>query len=432
MSTIILILILCFLFLQTRVEASRGILLYFCIRMFIPPSARIFSFSFNTISLLIIILCLLLSLRNDYNICSLKEKSFVRYTLNFSLALFVLTLCTFIVPKTYQWGALIQMLGTEIFPSCLMLIYLRKKNDYRLFCRIVAQMSIFYALYSIYTYMTSSNPIYDFFNTSGEEGMDLIDYANGRMGLSGIAVGIYDDKIACSLVGLVLFMFLISCDKINATLRYGAAILCVVAVFLTTQRTGLMCAILFVAIMFLDKRNSNALRRYGIIGIIIGVIFLNFFSNQTIDNAIYSVLYLFDDNMQQKLGVGGSSMELRAFQYINGISYLGYTSLLQGAGFGFPQYYYHYIWNSELYGMDYRFAGFESFTLKILMNSGILGIVCWGIYLYKIYRKVLGKSIYNLAFILVYIFAIIMTDASASLYLFFMLLVLNFKNESLA
>ena len=400
--------------------------------MFIPPSARIFSFSFNTISLLIIILCLLLSLRNDYNICSLKEKSFVRYTLNFSLALFVLTLCTFIVPKTYQWGALIQMLGTEIFPSCLMLIYLRKKNDYRLFCRIVAQMSIFYALYSIYTYMTSSNPIYDFFNTSGEEGMDLIDYANGRMGLSGIAVGIYDDKIACSLVGLVLFMFLISCDKINATLRYGAAILCVVAVFLTTQRTGLMCAILFVAIMFLDKRNSNALRRYGIIGIIIGVIFLNFFSNQTIDNAIYSVLYLFDDNMQQKLGVGGSSMELRAFQYINGISYLGYTSLLQGAGFGFPQYYYHYIWNSELYGMDYRFAGFESFTLKILMNSGILGIVCWGIYLYKIYRKVLGKSIYNLAFILVYIFAIIMTDASASLYLFFMLLVLNFKNESLA
>ena len=208
--------------------------------------------------------------------------------------------------------------------------------------------------------------------------MDLIDYANGRMGLSGIAVGIYDDKIACSLVGLVLFMFLVSCDKIKDTLRYGAAVLCIIAVFLTTQRTGLLCAGLFVAIMFLDKRKSNALRKYALIGVIVGVVFLNFFSNKIIDNAIYSILYLFDDGMQQKLGVGGSSMELRAFQYYNGVMYLGKSSLLQGAGFGFPQYYYRFIWNSELYGMDFRFAGFESFTLKILMNSGIIGLLCWG------------------------------------------------------
>ena len=81
--------------------------------------------------------------------------------------------------------------------------------------------------------------------------------------------------------------------------------------------------------------------------------------------------------------------------------------------------------------MDYRFAGFESFTLKILMDSGIIGLLCWSVYFYKIYRKVLGNEIYNMAYISVYVFAIIMTDASASLYLFFMLLVLNFKNESL-
>lgn len=279
--------------------------------------------------------------------------------------------------------------------------------------------------------MTSANPIFNFFNTTGDEGTDLIDYANGRMGLSGIAVGIYDDKIACSLIGLVLFMFLVSCDKIKTSLRYGAAGFCIVAIFLTTQRTGLLCAALFIAIMLLDKRKSNALRKYALIGIIIGVVFLIFFSNKIIDDAIYSILYLFDDGMQQKLGVGGSSMELRAFQYYNGILYLGKSSLLQGAGFGFPQYYYRFIWNSELYGMDYRFAGFESFTLKILMNSGIIGILCWCVYFYKIYRKVIGKGIYNMAYISVYVFAIIMTDASASLYLFFILLVLNFKNESL-
>ena len=183
--------------------------------------------------------------------------------------------------------------------------------------------------------------------------------------------------------------------------------------------------------MFFDKRKNNALRKYALIGIIVGVVFLNFFSNKIIDNAIYSILYLFDDGMQQKLGVGGSSMELRAFQYYNGVLYLGNSSLLQGAGFGFPQYYYSFIRNSELYGMDYRFAGFESFTLKILMDSGIIGLLCWCVYFYKIYRKVLGNKIYNMAYISVYVFAIIMTDASASLYLFFMLLVLNFKNESL-
>ena len=81
--------------------------------------------------------------------------------------------------------------------------------------------------------------------------------------------------------------------------------------------------------------------------------------------------------------------------------------------------------------MDYRFAGFESFSLKILMSSGIVGLFAWTSFFMKVYKNFLSKNVYNFAFLVVYISAIIMTDASASFYLFFILLILNYKNDSL-
>lgn len=431
MSTVILIIVLIFLVLTTKKRPINGLFLYFCIRMVIPSTARVLMFSFNTIALVCLLICLLPSLKKRFYHCSTKDKLYVKYSIKLFLMLFALTLFAFMVPKGYQWSGLIQMLGTEFLPSILILIFLCDKKEYEKFCNLIAVMTLFYAIYSIYTYVFSVNPISDFFNTSDKEGMDLIDYANGRMGLTGIAVGIYDDKIACSLIGLLLFMFVIANDKINKILRYSAAVFTLVTIFLTTQRTGLLCSFLFIGIMVLDKRKNNVIRKYSLVGIVLIFIFLSFNSNKIIDNAIYSILYLFDDNMQQKLGVGGSSMELRAFQYLNGISYLGLSNLFQGAGISFPQYYYSYIWNAELYGMDYRFAGFESFSLKILMSSGIVGLFAWTSFFMKVYKNFLSKNVYNFAFLVVYISAIIMTDASASFYLFFILLILNYKNDSL-
>lgn len=110
-------------------------------------------------------------------------------------------------------------------------------------------------------------------------------------------------------------------------------------------------------------------------------------------------------------------------QFANGLNYLGLERLLQGEGYNFPSYYYQYIFRRDLYGIDPRFFGFESFLLQTMMSSGLIGVVVWSIGLFKIYKTLcLRKSLYDLAFFASYLLAIIMTDTSASFYLFFSLL----------
>lgn len=408
-----------------------GIVWYYIIRMCIPFTARVFSFSFNTISLVVLILCLYLNIRNCYSKCSIEDKTYIILVKKLFFISLALTCFAFVVPKGYQWSNLIQLFGTELMPSILIVIFLRKRSDYMFFCKIIAITALFATLYGIYTYITSSNPIFDYFNTSTIESVDLSEYATGRMGLSGIAVGIYDDKIAMQLVCLLLFMFIIVKKEIGNVLRYLSSFSCLVCLYLTTQRTGLLCIFLFGILFLFDKQNRKY-KKYVLSIFALGVLILLLLGNEKLDNTIYSILYLFDDNKQKSIGMEGSNSALRLMQLTNCIGYLDISSILQGAGYGFTGYYYTEIWNRAWYGIDFRFYGFESFIFKILMNSGFVGLFFWGKFFYQIVNKLnLCKEQYFYNFFLVYLVAICMTDTSVSLYLFFMLFIINYKQMSL-
>lgn len=422
MAQLILISILFVLIAYTLYKPVYGIMCYYIIRMIIPSTARVGSFSFNTISLGFLLLFLLPHLTKTYRHSDKTVKMYIRAVSIIGGGLFILTFFG-IIPLTFQWSSLLQMLLTEIMPSVLLILYLKEGKDYKTFCNLICIMAIFTALYGIYTYLTASNPIYKMFNNSEEEGYILEDYATGRLGLEGIAVGIYNDKIALSLISLLLFIFLINKNNINKILLTCSLALTFVDMFLTTQRTALFCVIIFFITIYFDKKNKLA-KRYFKFGILLLVVMIIFSNNSIIRNSLSSLIYLFDDNMQQKLGIGGSSTDLRMLQFINGFNYLGFDRLLQGLGYNFPSYYYKYIY----LGIDPRFLGFESFLLKTLMSSGLIGIGIWFIGLFKIYKSLhTAKDMYNIAFFISYILAVIMTDTSASFYLFFFLSVLNSK-----
>lgn len=431
LSSIFLVLLVVLLVWLTVKRPVWGIIWYYCIRMCIPFTARVFSFSFNTISLVILIVALYSTTRDNYRKCTIEEHTYMTLAKRLFVVSAILSCFAFVVPKNYQWSNLIQMFGTELIPSILIVIFLKKRRDYILFCKVIAITALFSSLYGIYTYSTSSNPIFDFFNTSTVESVDLVEYATGRMGLSGIAVGVYDDKIAMQLVCLLLFMFIIGKKEIGKVLRYSSSFCCLVCLYLTTQRTGLLCVVLFGFILLFDEQHSKY-KKYVLVAFALCVLFLMFSDNEKVDNAIYSILYLFDDNMQRNIGVEGSNSALRLMQFTNCIQYLGYSNILQGAGFGFTGYYYTEIWNKAWYGIDFRFYGFESFIFKILMNSGIIGLFFWGKFFYQIVHKLnLRKDLYFYNFSIVYLVAICMTDTSVSLYLFFMLFIVNYKQMSL-
>lgn len=431
LSSIFLILLIGGLVGLTLKRPILGIMWYYGIRMCIPFTARVFTFSFNTISLLVLIICLLPSFCHFYKKCLVEEIAYIQSIKKLFVVSAILTCFAFIVPKTYQWGSLLQMFGTELVPSILLMVFLRKQKDYVLFGKVVAIMALFASWYGIYTYSTSSNPIFDYFNTSTVEAVDLEEYATGRMGLSGIAVGIYDDKIAMQLVCLLLFMFIIVKKEIGKYLRYSSSISCLLCLYLTTQRTGLLCVVLFGILLIFDPQ-YRGYKKYILPISVIALLVVLLYGNKQVYNAIYSILYLFNDSMQKTIGVEGSNSALRLLQLTNCFEYLNLSNVLQGAGYGFTAYYYTEIWNREWYGIDFRFYGFESFIFKVLMNSGIIGLYCWGRFFWEIWKKLnINKTRYFTIFTLIYVIAICMTDASVSLYLFFMLFVVNYKKMSL-
>lgn len=98
---------------------------------------------------------------------------------------------------------------------------------------------------------------FELFSTSNKVVKDLEEYATGRMGLTGIAVGIYDDKIACSLICMLMSMFLYSAKLIPIKLRVISFCISVLALFLTTQRTGLLCLLLFIVVDYFQKSKKR-------------------------------------------------------------------------------------------------------------------------------------------------------------------------------
>lgn len=431
MVPIILIAFLLILAVCTWRKPVYGIMCYYVIRMVIPSVARISSFSFNTIALGILLLFLVPSFKKFYSAKDVLVTGYIKSVIFIVGGLFVLTLLGSI-PILYQWSALLQMFMTEILPSILLAIYLTKYKDYKLFCKVICMMAIFTSLYGIYTYAMVENPIFELFNNSGDEGYILEDYATGRLGVEGIAVGVYNDKIALSLILLLLFTFLSEKRFINKFLLSATLVLLFVTIFLTTQRTALFCVIIFLGIMLLDKDNKY-IRNITKLALVLVLIMLVFSNSNVVRDSFYSILYIFDDNMQQKLGIGGSSTDMRLLQFANGFDYLGLERLLQGEGYNFPAYYYTYIFRRDFWGIDPRFMGFESFLLKVLMSSGLIGIIIWFVGLFKIFKSLYPqKAIYDTAFFCSYILAILMTDTSASFYLFFFLLVLNSKRYLLS
>lgn len=290
MTSFILILFILLLAVCVIFRPTYGIMCYYVIRMIVPSVARVGSFSFNTISLGVLLFFLLPHLVKTYRQSEEMSKGYIKAMSIIGGGLLGLTFFG-AIPLSFQWSALIQMMMTEMMPSVLLILYLRRGKDYKIFCNVVCIMAIFTALYGIYTYITADNPIYTMLNNSGEEGYILEDYATGRLGLEGIAVGIYNDKIALSLISLLLFTFLINKNSVNKVLLTFALALTFIDIFLTTQRTALFCVIVFFVIMYFDKGNK-LIRKYFKWSVLLFAIMVVFSNNNIIRDSVYSLEFM--------------------------------------------------------------------------------------------------------------------------------------------
>lgn len=426
MSILIIAIILLIYFSIKKPEY--GLATYFVIRLCIPLSARFFFISFNTLSLVLLILLVIPTLIQRIINLSKIQKKFIKILGTLIGVLLLLCFLPTVVPLNFQLSKICQFIITELLPAVLVILLIRKQKEFEILCHAILWATLFTAIYGIFTFATQSNPLYLLFAVDESAVVDVSRLE--RAGISGYSTGIYNDAIFLSLISLLLFIFLFNKYFLPQKILGVTLILTLVDLFLTTKRSAFVCVIIFFLVLLYDPKYKKLIRKIFILGgafAIMGIIFIPQLDG--IRDMLLSSILFWDDNLQRELGTTGSSMEMRFNQFSN-VFFLIKDYILQGMGYNFAEYYYTEIFDSEIYGLDPDYLGFESYILKIATSSGLIGLCIWGITFFHFYiimqnRKSLKKYRYFQAFTITYLIAIIMTDSSGSLYLFLSFVALN-------
>lgn len=441
---IFIALIISILFVATLTKPSYGIMVYLVIRLCIPMSVRFMGFSLNTLALGVFIIVTLGRIVHMKNLASV-QKRYVRTVLNYvliTILLAIISSITAVVPIDVQIKNILQYAFTELMPSVVLVLFLYdstiekslyidktiyKVNYVILFC------AFFSTSYAIYTFFSLSNPIYEILATSGVE-LDNInsDVSRGGM-LEGTGVGILNNKISMSLTSLLFFTFFWGNKIIGRYSRILILILSAVSILLTSQRSAILCMLLFLTIELI--RGNHMWKRFMFFATIVSFLYLAvfFFFNQfnQLSNVFVAVLFIWNDSLQSELGVGGSSMSMRYEQLLAVIDIVD-VHILEGLGYGFHEYYYDVLKQGDSY-MAGKLLGFESILFHQYSNSGFIGIVALLKLYYNTLRMQFSKdadSLYYVIFTGSYFLAAIMTDISGTSYLYFLFIALMLINTN--
>lgn len=422
------------LILITLYKPAYGVMVYMIIRLCIPPSARIFNFSFNTLALAILIILIVVFHYPSLLHLGRIQKRYIKIIVTYILSIFALAIIssiTAIVPLDYQLSSLSQYTYTELLPSIVVMLIIVKIRDFKLLNYVILFCACFSACYAIFTFFSHSNPLVTIFAPTTNEMVMNAELSRRGM-LEGTGVGLMNNKISMSLIAMLFFIYFWGKNFINRHLINIVLVLSFIAVVLTSQRTAILCTLLFLAyVVIKEKKNTKRIFMFSAaIGIVVILASLYFKQFEQLKNVFMSVAYFWSDDMQSRLGIGGSTMDLRLRQFISVIEITG-MHIVEGLGYDFHHYFYFEKggMNSIVYS---NLAGFESIILSTLASSGVIGLFA----LFRMYYKNTALLIsinrhrdysYEIAFVITFLIAAIMTNYSGSSFLFFIFLVLNIK-----
>lgn len=431
-----MILLLFLLILLTVASIKKpiyGFMVYMAIRLCLPSSIRVSNFSYNTIAFLLMFILVAPYCIKRFRKVDVWQLRFVRILTRFVCGLFVLSIISAfigVVPWPYQLSKMMQMVYTELLPTIILVLILDKKYV-SLFNTVLACCAWFSLLYAFFTFVSQSNPLYEMFYSGEEEMLEAA--ANSRSGmLEGVAVGIYNNKISMSLISMLYFIYFFNKIQMGRLLVGGVVVLAFIITILTSQRSAILAEIIFIVYMLLKSKVD--IRKLLVSSLLIGgvIVFASIYFDQfkEFGKVLKATILVFNDKAQQDLGVGGSTMELRIQQFSSVFEFIK-SYLLQGMGYGFSAYFYEVIWDVKVYGLRDDVAGFESILLQILASSGIIGLYVWWKMFHRLRKTQISKCVKSLqkdyinAFMFAYLFAVVLTDASGSKYLFLLFCAMN-------
>lgn len=428
----ILFFLIIILFASTIIRPAYGLMVYSVIRLCIPHSARFLGFSLNSIVLAIIIVLSLPVMVKKIHSLEYIQKFFIKNNIQYlSVILFLIFVSsiTAVVPFAFQFSTFAQFIYTEVLPSILFMLFFLDKKDYKSLNYVLAICVLLTTSYSIFTFLTSTNPLYEMLSTTTDDIQE--NAAKGRADLLGVGVGIMNNKITTSLISLLYFVYFWNKRAvIGFWLHVPVLVLSLIGILLTLQRSAIVCLLLFILYVIAKGGYKKKHLIWGgatvLFLLIIGYAYFSQYGD--FDLFFLSTIYFWNDSYQDKIGVSGSSVGMRWTQLKTTFELAGFN-ILEGLGYHYSTYFDTEL-NLSNTSLGEKMMGFESIVFKEITSSGLIGLLAFFMLLYRQSKLMVkwlikNKKAYYIAFVGSYLLAIIMTDHSGTIYLFYIFLCLN-------
>lgn len=235
-------------------------------------------------------------------------------------------------------------------------------------------------IYAIYlTRLNGSNPYTSFLANyfGGSDVAEAYSVFSTRLGFSSAA------KIQSTMVHPMTYAFvlcssilIISRELLIERKKIYLPILMLFAfnLLISGVRTGIAALITGCIYIIIASRKLKLL----LLGIIVASIF---YCVIQLDSDVSAVFASMIDVSGDKYDMHGSSIPMRLMQLDGTIAEIQKNGFWVGKGYGWTGYYI------KTYGIHPVMGSFESLIFYVLLNSGVLGAICWSIFFLLIFRN---------------------------------------------
>lgn len=356
----------------------------------------------------------------------MKHDRLIKYTLLWMSVTVILGMTSKDTPFVYNLKGIVQLVRDYGIALLGIVIFTNIKQIKR-FYTLLMIVAFFSCIYGLYEYITKNNPYVEYLVLE-YDGIPMYEtFKNDVRGLiNGRIQGLTNHPLTHGQIMSVVFPFaLILYRKTLKAFYLLLMILLLLNIFLAGSRASIISTILFITLMLFNKRNYKKCITFVMIIPLLSLSIGSKLSDE-IASTMKNMIFFWDENPTNN--IRGSSVDSRLLQYAYLTSNLG-TKLSVGHGIGYAQY------DFEKNGDHPIMHGYESILLKKIAEVGVIGLIIYILWYFKVYLYLIGKMKLSSTskylkeikcFLLTYFVCILLTgDFSSSVY--FILLLIFYK-----
>ena len=294
-------------------------------------------------------------------------------------AVLVCLLASF-VPKGIQYYQFAKVIIYHTVLPVLFCFYFLNTIDTRVrFIRCLTIVAIVIGFYGVMCYVLRENPYIKILNLLyiKEYEYEYFLY-EVRGGLSGRISGTMNHPLTWGqLWGILVAFFVMVKDKINPVLFKAVIVLGCLNVLFSGSRTALVALFPILVCYAVASGGLKVFQKIGIYAFV-GVV-LSYSLSDKMQTYIESAVFFWDQSKSNAAEINGSNVDMRINQIETTVFDVSKENLLFGYGLGYQEY------SSKKNIRNSAMLGFESVFFQIMYEQGVVGVICFFVFLFQFY-----------------------------------------------